>query len=171
MNPPRRWVIGCYYQLTLSYTVTQPLIHPTNPYVCPPGATHCSKVLLNMLLSTTMLNLKDPTHITKGAFILWAGKYFIVLCVDRITCEERQPSRSISQAPLYSFNKELEPWLVWIGGLSAGLKTKGSLVRCPFRAHTWVPGWVPSRGHSRGNHTLMSFSLSFSLPSPLSKNK
>ena len=30
-------------------------------------------------------------------------------------------------------------------------------------------GQVPSRGRARGNHTLMF--LSFSLPSPLSKNK
>ena len=30
-------------------------------------------------------------------------------------------------------------------------------------------GQVPSRGCVRGNHTLMFLSLSFSLPSPLSK--
>ena len=30
---------------------------------------------------------------------------------------------------------------------------------------------VPSRGHARGNHTLTFLFLSFSLPSPLSKNK
>ena len=29
----------------------------------------------------------------------------------------------------------------------------------------------PSEGHMRGNHTLMFLSFSFSLPSPLSKNK
>ena len=33
----------------------------------------------------------------------------------------------------------------------------------------WGPG--PSWGHMRDNHTLMFLSLSFSLPSPLSKNK
>ena len=27
------------------------------------------------------------------------------------------------------------PWLVWLSGLSAGLRTKGSLVRFPVRAH------------------------------------
>ena len=33
-----------------------------------------------------------------------------------------------------------------------------------------IPGlWA--RQHARGNHTLMFVSLSFSLPSPLSKNK
>ena len=61
------------------------------------------------------------------------------------------------------------PWLVGLSGLSAGLQTKGLLVRSPVRAHAWVAGQVPSRGCSRGNHTLMFLSLSFSLP--FSKNK
>ena len=39
------------------------------------------------------------------------------------------------------------------------------------RAHVWVASQVPSRGHVRGNHLLMFLSLSFSFPSPLSKNK
>ena len=39
------------------------------------------------------------------------------------------------------------------------------------RAHVWVAGQVPSRGSTRGNYTLMFLSLSFSLPSPFSKNK
>ena len=33
------------------------------------------------------------------------------------------------------------------------------------------PGQVPSGGHVRGNHTLMFLSLSFSFPSPISKNE
>ena len=49
------------------------------------------------------------------------------------------------------------------------LQTKGSQVQIPVRAHAWVAGRVPSGGHVRGNHTWMLFSLSFSLPSPLSK--
>ena len=60
---------------------------------------------------------------------------------------------------------------MWLSGLSTGLRTKGSPVRFPVRAHAWVVGQVPSRGYVRGNHTLMFVSLSFSLPSPLSKNK
>ena len=55
---------------------------------------------------------------------------------------------------------------MWLSGLSAGLGTRGSLVRFPVRAHAWAAGQVPSRGHVRGNHTLMFLSLSFSLPSP-----
>ena len=63
------------------------------------------------------------------------------------------------------------PWLVWLSVLSAELRPKGSLVRFPVRAHAWVAGQVPSRGRARGNHTLMFLSLSFSLPSPVSKTK
>ena len=44
-------------------------------------------------------------------------------------------------------------------------------VQFPVRAPAWVAGQVPSRGCMRGNHTLMFLSLSFSLPSPSSKNK
>ena len=53
-----------------------------------------------------------------------------------------------------------EPWLVWLSGLSTGLRTKGLLVRFPVRAHAWVVGQVPSRGPVRGNHTLLFLSLS-----------
>ena len=67
--------------------------------------------------------------------------------------------------------KEKEPWLAWLSRLSAGLKTKRSLVRFPVRAHAWVWGQVPGWGHMRDNHTLMFLSLSFSLPSSLSQNK
>ena len=63
------------------------------------------------------------------------------------------------------------PWLVWLSGLSTGLRSKRSLVQFPVRAHAWGAGQVPDRGNMRGNHTLMFLSLSFSLPSPLSKNK
>ena len=65
----------------------------------------------------------------------------------------------------------VQPWLVWLTGLSAGLQTKGSLVQFPVRAHAWVVGQVPSRGHMSSNHILMFLSLSVSFLSPLSKNK
>ena len=57
------------------------------------------------------------------------------------------------------------PWLAWLGGLSAGLRTKGLLVPFPVRAHAWVAGQVHSRGCTRGNHTDVSFPL-FLLPFP-----
>ena len=52
-----------------------------------------------------------------------------------------------------------------------GLLSKGSQVRFPVGAHAWVAGQVLGGEHVRGNHTLMFLSLSFSLPSPISKNK
>ena len=63
--------------------------------------------------------------------------------------------------------KGREPWLVWLSGLSTGLRTKRLLVRFPARAsaraHAWVASQVPSRGHTRGNYTLMFLSPSPSL--------
>ena len=44
-----------------------------------------------------------------------------------------------------------QPWLVWLSGPHAGLRTKGSLVQFPVRAHAWVAGQVPSWGCVRGN--------------------
>ena len=41
----------------------------------------------------------------------------------------------------------------------------------PSQGTCLVAGQVPKRGRARGNHTLMFLSLSFSLPSSLSKNK
>ena len=58
---------------------------------------------------------------------------------------------------------------MWLGGLSTGLRGKGSPVRFPVRAQAWVAGEVPSEGRMRGNHAWMFLSLTFSLPSPLSK--
>ena len=60
------------------------------------------------------------------------------------------------------------PWLVWLGGLSAGLRIERSPVRFPVRTHAWVAGQVPCWVCARGNHTLMCLFLSFSFPS---KNK
>ena len=54
-------------------------------------------------------------------------------------------------------------WLVWLSGLSASLRTKGSLVRFLLRARAWTAGQVPGKGPTRDNRTLMFLSL----PSPL----
>ena len=51
------------------------------------------------------------------------------------------------------------------------LQIKRLPVRFPFRTHVWVVGQAPGRGNVRSNHTLMFLSLSFSFPSPLSRNK
>ena len=45
----------------------------------------------------------------------------------------------------------LQPWLVWLSGLTASLQTQRSPVQLPARAHAWVVGQVPSWGHARGN--------------------
>ena len=70
-----------------------------------------------------------------------------------------------------------EPWLVWLSGLSAGLRTKGSPVPLPLRAHAWVAGQVPGWGHVQEVttdislvHGCVSPFLSPSLPLSL-KNK
>ena len=55
--------------------------------------------------------------------------------------------------------KDVRLWLVWLSGLSAGLRTKGSPVRSPVRAHAWVAGQVPGGRHVTGNHTWMFLSL------------
>ena len=70
---------------------------------------------------------------------------------------------------MYVYN--LESWLVWPSRLSTGLRTKGLPVQFPVSTHAWVAGQVSSGVHVRGNYTLMFLSLSFSFPSPLSKNK
>ena len=61
----------------------------------------------------------------------------------------------------------------WCGSVNWALpyKEKGT-VRFPVRAHAWVASHVPSRGGGvRGNYTLLSHSPSFSIPSPLYRNK
>ena len=52
----------------------------------------------------------------------------------------------------------------WIEHWPMNQRVSGSI---PSQAHAWVAGQVPSLRHVRGNHTLMSLSLFFSLPSAL----
>ena len=73
--------------------------------------------------------------------------------------------------------KLLQPWLVWLSRLRAGLQNKRLLVQFPVREHTRVVGQVRSQvgGIQRGNRMLglplffPPLSLSFSLPYPPSK--
>ena len=39
--------------------------------------------------------------------------------------------------------QQSQPQLVWLSGLSVGLRSKGSQVRFLVSAHAWVAGWVP----------------------------
>ena len=66
-------------------------------------------------------------------------------------------------------NMNILPWLVWLSGLSAGLRTKGLPVRFPVRAHAWVVGQLLSRRCVRGNHTLRFLSSLPSLTLKISK--
>ena len=45
-----------------------------------------------------------------------------------------------------NLKKKKNTWLVWLSGLSAGLRTKGSPVGFPVRAHAWLMGQVPWQG-------------------------
>ena len=72
--------------------------------------------------------------------------------------------------------KNCEPWLVWLNGLSAGLKTKGLPVQFQVRVHDWVAAGSLVGGTWQATNryfscTLMFLSLSFSLPSLLSREK
>ena len=48
------------------------------------------------------------------------------------------------QMAVRNYYKQL-PWLVWLSGLSASLRTQGLLVQFPVREHAWVADQVPSR--------------------------
>ena len=84
------------------------------------------------------------------------------ICQQNAYC---QLSPESSEQDHESKRKKLRPCLVWLSGLSAGLRTKGSLVRVPVRVHAWVASQVPSRGlHERQPHidvSLPLFLLSF----------
>ena len=56
-------------------------------------------------------------------------------------------------------------WLVWLSGLSIGLRNRRSLVQILVRARAWVASQVPSWGCARGNQLMfLSLSLPLSLP-------
>ena len=64
------------------------------------------------------------------------------------------------RAIVIALSNNIEPWLVWLSGLSAGLQTKQSLVWFPVRAHAWVAGQMPSGGaHNRQWHADCSLPL------------
>ena len=79
-------------------------------------------------------------------------------------------------SPLFSKVGNDQPWLMWLRGLSAGLRTEGSPVQFPLRAHAGVWSGSPAGGMQEAtdpciSHTWMLLCLSFPLPFPLSKNK
>ena len=67
--------------------------------------------------------------------------------------------------------EEMLPWLVWLSGLSAGLRTKGSQVRFPSQGTCLRCRPGPQLGVlERQSHIDVS-PLLFLSPFPLSKNK
>ena len=56
------------------------------------------------------------------------------------------------------------PWLVWLSGLSTGLRTGRSLVWFPVGAYAWVAGQIPNQGHVRGNRSVYLLHIDGSLP-------
>ena len=96
------------------------------------------------------------------------------LVIARNRVEHRIDNKTWVTAIGKEFLKELiKFWAlaVWFGGLSTSLRTKGSRVWFPVRAHAWVEDHVPSRGRVTGNHTSMFLSLSSSLPLSLKINE
>ena len=104
-------------------------------------------------------------------------RYWLILEYVKVTSRLRELERfvsicRISECPVTTtqwvwtscpFKNDVELWLVWLSGLSTSLRTEGSPVWFPVRAHFWVAGQVPSRGWVRGNHTLMFLSLALFL--------
>ena len=54
--------------------------------------------------------------------------------------------RKISKIALVLKMLTIQFWLVRLSGLSASLRTKGSLVQFLVRAHAWVAGQIPGKG-------------------------
>ena len=65
------------------------------------------------------------------------------------------PWRSVGGLPCRGLEVGSWPWLVWLSGLSAGLRIKGSPVQFPVWGACLGCSRVPSVGHARGNHILM----------------
>ena len=63
---------------------------------------------------------------------------------------------------------EPEPRMVWLNGLSTGLRSKRSLVWFSARAHACVVGQIPGWGYTRGNRCIYCTSM-FLLLFPLQR--
>ena len=126
----------------------------------------CPSVFNLISLSLLYFQNMDGAFILSIAFWNFFWKIIIFVCDNDVI-----HSLSSTDPQFILIWKHNESWLVWLSGLSTGLWTKGSTVQFPVREHAWVEGCIPSRGCARGNHTMMFLSLSFCLPSAVSKNK
>ena len=66
--------------------------------------------------------------------------------------------------------QRVQPWLVWLSGLNAGLQTKGLLVQFPVQGTRLDCGPGPQQG-ARERQPHIDVSVPPSFLSPLSKNK
>ena len=76
--------------------------------------------------------------------------------------------------PPRGLKQQAWPWPLWLRWLSMLLPSEKSLVWFLVRAHAWVAGSIPGGQEATGRCFLLTsvfLSLSFSIPSPLSKNK
>ena len=79
--------------------------------------------------------------------------------------QEAADSRCLARlAGLLHQKKLVQPWLVWLSGLSDVLQTKGLPVRFPVRVDAWVAVQAPIWGHVRGNKPHIDVSLPRFLP-------
>ena len=104
-----------------------------------------------LLVNSAMHDSQD----TVWLYFIMHGYIFIGRAFPHYPTQELSPLYCESWFSLFLFLtiENLPNWLLWLSGLSAGLRTKESLVQFPVRAHAWVVGQVPGRGHARGNHT------------------
>ena len=70
---------------------------------------------------------------------------------------------------IFDLKEKVLPWLVWLSGLSTGLRT--GPVQVPVRAHVWVADQVPSGGGVWEATTHGRFSPSLSPSFLLSKSQ
>ena len=71
---------------------------------------------------------------------------FSTLLSLQIKATVRCHFKPVSVAIIKKIKNEKWLWLVWLRGLSAGLRTKGSPVPFPVRAYAWVAGQIPQSG-------------------------
>ena len=112
------------------------------------------------------------------SFSSWCPKSVINIDQDTIPlantiCSSAEVNKETQQKSCqfwFLYKKETSALAVWVRALSTRLWTERSLVQFPVSTHALVAGQAPGWGNMRGIW-LMFLSISFSLPSPLSKIK
>ena len=93
---------------------------------------------------------------------LMAGSFLVLQQFSKCNLDQQHQSLLLAGV---QFETPIWPWMVWVSGLSAGLRIKWSPVQFSVRTHAWVAGQVPSTGHRSATiHGCVSSSLSPSLP-------